>query len=133
MTVALSYSVQGSLSDWLTGTPFPTAPTSLKLGLLTAAPNPNGTGIVEPDSGAAYARQTITLGAKSQSGNATTKLNSGSIVFGPATSDWAQVNYVGLFDQDGNLLSYAPLAASRVAPSGDTISFAIGTVQIRIQ
>ncbi|MBI1313685.1 hypothetical protein GC176_20525 [bacterium] len=118
--------------NWIKGTSFPTAPISLKIGLLTAAPNADGSGVSEPSGG--YARQSITFGSVNASGGVSSITNSAPVVFGAASgSDWAQVSYAAIFDQDGNMLAYGPLSAARVAPVGDTISFGTGAVQLRLQ
>lgn len=127
----LTYTLHAAILNWLKGTPMPTAPTSLEVGLLTAAPNPDGTGVAEPSGG--YARQTVTFGAITTGAGISTIKNSAPVVFGPVSgSDWAAVTHLGVFNgADDSLLVYGPLAAQRVAPVGDTISFGVNTIQIR--
>lgn len=104
---------------------------SLTLGLLTAAPNPDGTGVTEPSEGG-YERKAIAF-TKSQEEGVTTLLNDADIVFGPAITTWTTVNYFGLFDTDGDLVVYGRLRTSRTNPSGEGISFPEGTVELRLR
>ncbi len=59
----LSYTMHGYVLNWLKGSDMPSAPTGLKLALLTAAPNPDGSGMLEPNGGNGYTRQVIVFGA----------------------------------------------------------------------
>lgn len=136
MTVAFSAAVEVDLLGWVKGTAFPTAPTSVKFGLLTAIPDHDG-GTLNELNGNGYARQTVTWGSITT--DATTRmssmLNSNAVIFGPATTaDWASVTYGAFFDgTTGDLIAYGPLAAARVAAVGDTISYGIGSIQLRSQ
>jgi len=111
------------------GTAFPTAPGSVKFGLLTIIPDHDGTNLNELNLNG-YARQTVTFGAVTTDtvGRISSILNTNAVIFGPAvTADWAQATYGAFFDGgSGALLAYGPLAAARVAPVGDTISFGVG-------
>ncbi len=61
----------------------------LEMGILTSAPSPDGSGILEPSGANGYARQSINL-SKEQSEGITSLRNDAPIVFGPATgADWA--------------------------------------------
>lgn len=131
----LSYTMHGYVLNWLKGSVMPTAPSNLKLALLTAAPDPAGTGMIEPNGGTGYTRQAITFGSITTGSGISSIKNTAPVVFGPVTgSDWAAVTYVGLVNGDDDvLLAYGPLAAQRVAPVDDTISFGVNTVQIRLK
>lgn len=127
-----TYSVHDALANWLGGAAFPAAPSTLYAGLLTAAPDPDGTGATEPQSGYGYARQPVTL-TKSHADGVTTLVNAGALVFGPATSGWTPANYFGLFDQDGALLLYGRLRSTRAAENGQLIVFAQGAISIGLR
>lgn len=136
MTVAFSAALETDVLSWVKGTPFPTAPGSVKFGLLTAQPDHDGTNLHELN-GNGYARQTVVFGAVTTDTVAriSSMLNTNAVIFGPViTADWAQVTYGAFFNgDDGTLIAYGPLAASRVAPIGDTISFGVGSLQLRSQ
>ncbi|UTU07800.1 hypothetical protein CcrC1_gp115 [Caulobacter phage C1] len=129
---SLSYPVHAKLFNWMKGASFGAAPTSLKVGLLTAPPNPDGTGIVEPVGGG-YARQTLVLGAIAVADGISTAKNDNAVIFGAATVQWPAVTHLGVFGSDGTLLFYGPLAASRVCTVGDSIAFGIGAIQLRLR
>jgi len=130
----LSYEVHENILNWMKGSAFPSAPASLRLALLTAEPNPDGTGIAEPNGGHGYGRQVVAFGAITTDNGISTMKNSAPVVFGPAsTSGWATATHVGLFSVGGDLLAYGPLPAQRTAPLGDTISFGAEAVQIRLK
>lgn len=133
MTVAFSYAVQANVLNWIAGTPMPTPPTQVLMGLLTAAPNPDGTGVSEPPGGSGYTRKQVTFGAVATLNGVSSISNTNAIIFGPSTAAWPQVSWAALFDQNGNMIAYGPLAAARTAPANDTISFGAGTIQQRLQ
>ncbi len=104
------------------------------IGLLTSAPNPDGTGISEPSAQFGYSRQPVSWEATVRdptTGRSIIK-NATSLLYGPAVSNaWPTVNYLGVFGSDGTLLVYCPLAASRTTSVGDTMSFGVEAVQLR--
>lgn len=132
MTVAFSADLEVNVLDWIKGNAMPTAPGSVKFGLLTAEPGHDGTNLNELN-GSGYARQTVTFGAISTVGRISSMKNSLAVIFGPVTgSDWLPVTYGAFFNgDDDTLLAYGPLAASRTAPVGDTISFGVDALQLR--
>lgn len=105
----------------------------LTLGLLTAAPNPDGTGVTEPADVDGYERQAMTYD-KAQSDGITTILNDANIVFGPASPQaWTTVSYFGLFNAADELVMYGRLRTARTNPTGEVIAFPAGTVEIRLR
>lgn len=136
MTVAFSAALEVNTLNWVKGTQFPTPPGSVKFGLLTAQPGHDGTNLNELN-GNGYARQTVTFGPVTTDlvGRISSMLNTNAVIFGPViTADWPQVTYGAFFSgDDGSLIAYGPLAAARVAPVGDTISFGVGSLQLRSQ
>lgn len=130
----LTYSLQAAVLNWLKGTPFPTAPTSLKVALLVAAPNSDGSGVIEPNSGSGYTRQTLTLGALTSADGITSVQNSAPVVFGPVTgSNWSPVSYMAVFSNDGTMQFFGALAAQRVGQVGDQVAFAANSIQLRLK
>lgn len=135
MTVAFSAALEVNILGWVKGTAFPAAPGSVKFGLLSSIPDHDG-GNLNELNGSGYARQTVAFGSITT--DATNRLSSmtnvSAVIFGAATADWAAATYGAFFDGDsGDLLAYGPLAAARQAPNGDTISFGVGSLQLRSQ
>lgn len=128
----LSYFTHRMVVQWLRGIPT-TPPAGLLVGALTVAPNPDGTGVIEP-SGNGYGRRPILLTEAVVSAGVTTTQNTADIIFPTAQGGpWPQVTYLGLFSQTGDLLAYGPLAAPRAVGLGDSLAFGAGTIQLRLK
>lgn len=131
----LSQYSQEAIANWIRGTAFPTAPTSLEMALSTANPQDNGSGLSEPSVPNGYARQTVTLTAPSSSlGAGTSSFNNAPVVFGPAqNSNWAGVSHASILDSgSGQSLFHGPLVAQRTVIVADTLSFAANKIQPQI-
>jgi hypothetical protein len=104
-----------------------TAPSTLYLGLYTAAPSDTGGGTEV--SGGSYARQTATF---TVSGD--TASNDAVIEFPTATASWGTVVYVGVFDSlsGGNLLAYAALTTNKAIDTGDVLRVPVGDLDITL-
>lgn len=110
-----------------------TPPTTIYLGLLTAAAGEATAGTEVSTSGTAYARQAIAFGAPADVSGFQTIANTGAINFPTATGGgYGTVTDIGLYDAStaGNLLAYGAMAASKTVNAGDSISFAIGSVTL---
>lgn len=107
-------------------------PTPLSVGMLTAAPLPDGTGVLEPSQADGYARQPFTH-TKTQLDGITTLANDANVVYGPAANPWTPVNYFGLFDANGVLVLYGRLRTTRSVDTGLSESFNIGAIQLRLR
>lgn len=107
-------------------------PTPLSIGMLTAAPNPDGTGVLEPSGTDGYARQPFTY-AKSRDQGITTLTNDQAMVFGPALQPWTPVNYFGLFDANGVLRLYGRMRTQRSVDTGTSESLQVGSIQLRLR
>jgi len=121
-----------------------TAPASVHVGLLTAAPSDTGGGTEV--SGNDYARVEVTSGLTAWNGThgTTTGASSGTdgtienaaaITFPtPTPAGWGTVTHWGVYDAatGGNLLFYAALTASKVINAGDAVSFAAGALSLQI-
>lgn len=110
-------------------------PATVYVGLMTAAPNSDGTGVVEP-SGNNYARVAVTNDAghwPAAAGRA--KSHAADIVF-PAASGgpWGLITWVGIFDapSGGNLLAADPLANPRTVLDTDVYRFQAGVTPLTI-
>jgi hypothetical protein len=104
------------------------------VGLMTAAPDDDGTGVTEPSSGA-YARVAVdnndtewpdaTLGQKS---------NANDIVFPTATGDWGEITYFGIFEtlSGDDLIMFGALNTARDVLTGDTFRFMAGSLDVEL-
>lgn len=142
---ALSDYLENKIIDYiLRGQAF-TAPATVYVGLLTAAPSDTGGGTEV--SGNAYARVAVssslanwagTQAAAStvaSSGSSGTTSNNAAITFPtPTPSGWGTVTHMAVYDaaSAGNLLFYAPLTASKVINAGDSVSFAPASLTLQI-
>lgn len=127
--------VQGALANWFLGTGMPTAPASLVIALSRVVIEDDGANIDEPSTSDGYARQSIILTAPVHTENDGTRVaNSNAIIFGPVSNTtWGTITSAAVFDQAGNMLFKGNLAAPRVAPVGDTLSFGIDTVEFKVR
>lgn len=142
---ALSDYLENKIIDYiLRGQAF-TAPATVHVGLLTAAPSDTGGGTEV--SGNAYARVAVssslanwagTQAAAStvaSSGSSGTTSNNAAITFPtPTPSGWGTVTHMAVYDaaSAGNLLFYAALTASKVINAGDSVSFAPASLTLQI-
>lgn len=99
-----------------------TQPTNICVGLSTADPGDDGSGLAEP-SGNNYSRVTHNTWNAAAGGAAT---NDGAISFPNPSGSWGTVTHVCLFDaaSGGNLLMSGALDSSKSIGSGDTVQFA---------
>lgn len=127
-----------------------TGPTTLYVGLFTAAPSDTGGGTEVTTSGTAYARVAVTSGMSASgwagtqssgsttasSGTSGTTSNNGTITFpAPSGSNWGTVTHFGIFDASsaGNLLIWGQLTSSKVVNAGDAApSFAAAALSFQI-
>jgi hypothetical protein len=108
-----------------------TGPTSLYIGLLTAAPSDAGGGTEV--TGGSYARATVAsslanwAGTQSagstvaSSGTGGQTSNNGAIAFPAPTANWGLITHFGIYDASsgGNLLIWGALAVSKTVNNGD--------------
>ena len=125
---ALSDHAENLLLDWAMTGGAATRPTAWYLALYTAAPSDAGGGTEVSTGG--YTRQAITFSAAS--GGATS--NTADVSFTAAGADYGTVTHVGVFDAStaGNLLWHGAMTASKTVEDGDTITFAIGNVDLTL-
>jgi len=108
-----------------------TAPSTLYVGLFTAAPSDTGGGT--ECSGGSYARKSMP--DMTVSGTSPTQATNGAAVeFATATGAWGTVTHCGVFDaaSSGNLLGWAALTASKTVSSGDVFRFDAGDLDITL-
>ena len=125
---ALSDYAEKLLLDWMMTTGSATRPTAWYVALFTAAPSDSGGG-TEVSTGA-YTRQSVTFDAASSPGGTTS--NSGEVSFTASGADYGTVTHMGIFDaaSSGNLLWHGALTASKTVADGDTLTFAVGNIDL---
>lgn len=141
---AMTDYLENKLLDFLLRGQAFTPPTNVYLGLFTAAPTDAGGGTEV--SGGSYTRVQVpcsitdwcgTQAAGStttSSGTSGTVSNNNVLTFPTPSANWGTIVSVALFDaaSGGNMLWEGPLTASQVVNTGNTVSFAAGTLQIQI-
>ena len=125
---ALSDYAENLLLDWAMTNGAATRPTAWYVALFTAAPNDAGGGPEVSTGG--YARQAVTFGAAASG----TCSNTGQVDFTASGASYGTVTHVGIFDavSSGNLLWHGALSASKVIDDGDTLSFAVGNIDLTL-
>ena len=142
---AISDYLENKIIDWLLRGQTFTPPTTVYVGLLTAAPSDAGGGTEV--SGGSYARVAVASSlsnwAGSQSAGSTaastgtggTTSNNAAVTFPAPTANWGVVTHFGVYDASaaGNLLFYAALTTPKTINNGDAApSFAAGALTFQI-
>lgn len=142
---AMTDYLENKLIDQLFRNTAYTFPTTLYVGLLTAAPSDTGGGTEV--SGGSYARVSVAnsttnwAGTQSagsttaSSGTSGTTSNNGAITFPAPTGNWGVVTHFGIYDAStsGNLLWWGALTTSKTINNGDAApSFAAGALTVQI-
>jgi hypothetical protein len=107
-------------------------PSTIYVGLSTADPLDDASGLAEP-SGNGYARvQTSASDWSAASAGGIDNVN--DIEFQEATGDWGTITHFALFDAAtaGNMLAYGSLSQSKAVESGDTAKFAAGDLVVSL-
>lgn len=104
---------------------------SVWVGLFTAAPSDAGGGTEA--TGGSYARKS-TAGADWQAAASGATQNANAITFVTPTGSWGTVTHFGLFDAAtaGNLLAWNVLTSSQAVGTGNTVSFAVGDLDVTL-
>lgn len=102
------------------------SPTTIYVGLFTAAPTETGGGTEV--TGGAYTRQSVTFTAPAPDSCE----NDADVTFAVATGDWGTIEAFALFDAAaaGNMLYYANLTASRDILTSDQFRFPSGQLVV---
>jgi len=127
---ALSDYAEKLLLDFLMGGAAAGAPSSRHVALYTAAPSDSGGGTEV--SGNGYARQAATWDAATSGAGVTANADAQS--FTASGGNWGSITHVGIFDASsgGNLLWHGELTTARTVNDGDTITFAIGSIDLTL-
>jgi hypothetical protein len=124
---ALSNYLETLLHNWHLTAGAATRPTSWFLGLATASAD---TGLTGEPSGNGYARQSITFSVTND-----VATNTNLLTFGPNTgSNWGAMSHFGIFDAStsGNLLWHGALNAPKTVEVGDSLTVAIGDIDLTL-
>lgn len=126
--------LENELLDHAFGAALFTPAGTLYVGLSTTAINDAGGNITEP-SGNNYARVAVTNNATNfpaASGGA--KSNGLAITFPQASGAWGTVTHFFISDapSGGNIYCWGALTASKEVTTGDTLSFAVGDLDITL-
>ena len=105
-----------------------TSPTTVYVGLFTAAPTDTTSGTEV--SGGSYARQVLSVSTAS-SGVVTSDAD---ITFPQATGSWGTIVALGIHDalSSGNLLMYTDLTTSKVIETGDILKVSSGSLTVTL-
>jgi len=107
-------------------------PPTIYVGLSTADPTDDSSGLAEP-SGGSYTRVS-TVGADWNVASGGAIANANDITFPEATGNWGTITHFALFDaaSAGNMLAHGSLSASKAIGSGDTAKFAAGDLDVTL-
>ena len=124
---ALSNYLETLLHTWHLTASAATRPTVWYLGLGTGS---SDTGLTGEPSGNGYARQSITFSVTDDVAS-----NTNLLTFGPNTgTNWGTMSHFGIFDAStsGNLLWHGTLNASKTVEVGDSLTVAIGDIDLTL-
>ena len=107
-------------------------PPTIYVGLSTADPIDDGSGLAEP-SGNGYARVQTSASDWNATSNGTLD-NSSDIIFSQATGNWGTITHFALFDAAtaGNMLAHGVLSQSKSISESDTARFEAGDLDISL-
>jgi len=107
-------------------------PPTIYVGLSTADPTDDGSGLAEP-SGNAYTRVQTSASNWNAASNGALD-NAGNITFAQSTGSWGTITHFALFDAAaaGNMLAYGELSQSKAIGESDTARFEAGDLHISL-
>lgn len=105
-----------------------TSPTTVYVGLFTAAPTDTTSGTEV--SGGSYARQSLSV--TTASNGITT--SSADVTFPQATANWGTISHIGILDAltSGNLLMYTSLTTSKTIETDDILKINSGSLTVTL-
>lgn len=136
---AFSQYLQAKILDHiLKGTTYTTEAANLHIGLCTATPSDSSFGTEV--SGNAYARVTVGANWNTAPTNASpsTVTNSTTLTFATPTGSWGTVSHFVIANHltnntpSLNLIAWGTLGSSKTINSGDTVSFAAGSISVSL-
>jgi len=107
-------------------------PPTIYVGLSTADPTDDGSGLAEP-SGNAYTRAQTSACDWNTASNGSLN-NAGDITFAQATGNWGTITHFVMFDAAtaGNMLAHGVLSQSKSISESDTARFEAGDLDISL-
>ena len=122
---------ENKILDHIFGKGSYTSPT-IYVGLSTADPTDDGSGLAEP-SGNGYARTQTSASDWNAASNGSLD-NSNDITFAQATGSWGTITHFALFDAitAGNMLAHGVLSQSKTIGNSDTARFQAGDLDISL-
>lgn len=124
--------LENKVLDHILGNTAYTAPATVHIALFTTSPGDDGTGGTEV-SGNNYSRVSVTNNTTNwpnASGGA--KANGTAITFATPSGTWGTVTSFGIYDAStgGNLLYFGNLTSNQTVNTGNTVSFAVGDLDV---
>ncbi len=107
-------------------------PPTIYVGLSTADPTDNGSGLAEP-SGSGYERVQTSASNWNIASNGSLD-NTSDITFAQATGSWGTITHFALFDvaSAANMLAHGALSQSQAIGNSDTARFQAGDLDISL-
>lgn len=107
-------------------------PPTIYIGLSTADPTDDGSGLAEP-SGNGYTRVQTSASDWNTASNGLVD-NASNITFAQATRNWGMITHFALFDAAtaGNMLAHGALSQSKSITESDTARFETGDLAISL-
>jgi hypothetical protein len=105
-----------------------TSPTTVYVGLFTAAPTDTTSGTEV--TGGSYARQVLSVSTASEG----VVTSDADVNFPQATGNWGTIVALGIHDADtsGNLLMYTDLTTSKTIETGDILKVSSGSLTVTL-
>jgi len=105
-----------------------TSPTTVYVGLFTAAPTDTTAGTEV--SGGSYARQVLSVSTASEG----VVTSDADVNFPQATGNWGTIVALGIHDalSSGNLLMYTDLTTSKTIENGDILKVSSGSLTVTL-
>ena len=105
-----------------------TSPTTVYVGLFTAAPTDTTSGTEV--SGGSYARQVLSVSTASEG----VVTSDADVNFPQATGNWGTIVALGIHDalSSGNLLMYTDLTTSKTIENGDILKVSSGSLTVTL-
>lgn len=128
--------LQYKLLDALLGIATYTMPAAVYLSLHNADPTDTGSHANEVSAtGSAYARVSLATKMSSTDTSSGISLNTATISFGPATTDWGEINHVGVEDNGsagaGNMLMSGAPSEAKIIPIGEPFQLVAGQLSLQ--
>lgn len=144
MSAFSDYIEESILNATLRGTAMPTLPSTLYVGLATAAIDESYVGAtpyasteLDPATQTSYARATVTFGAPTAAaaGGGMSCSNDSTALFPQAGSAWGTISHFGIFDAatGGNLIYAGALTTPETVTAKGTLEAATGQLVVTVQ